>query len=87
MFEGCAGSEKFIPTWLEPWLVRSYGKAARSLKPHGVIVLDTIMEYNTTERSQALPIPQQYVSWQFINTQHSNVDLIKIRLIKTKHLI
>lgn len=49
------GSEKFIQEWVNAWLRRNYGVAARNVKPHGVIVLDTIMEYNTSSYSQQIP--------------------------------
>ncbi|XP_060603516.1 uncharacterized protein YfbL-like isoform X2 [Ruditapes philippinarum] len=53
--EGYIGSEVFIQHWLNPWLDKNYGKAARSINPHGIIILDTIMEYNTSSYSQKLP--------------------------------
>jgi hypothetical protein len=54
-FTGYIGSEVFILHWLNPWLDKNYGKAARSIKPHGIIILDTVMEYNTSSNSQKLP--------------------------------
>lgn len=49
------GSDLFIQQWLNPWLLKNYGEAARTLVPHGIIVLDTMMEYNTSANSQQIP--------------------------------
>ena len=46
------GSEHFIHTWLDNWLRKHYRSR---LNPHGIIILDTLMNYNTTNYSQDLP--------------------------------
>ena len=51
----CVGTENFITGWMNIWLGRNYGSAARYVVPHGVIVMDTIMHYNASENSQMLP--------------------------------
>ncbi|KAH3741705.1 uncharacterized protein YfbL-like [Dreissena polymorpha] len=55
---GLIGSKQIISGWLNPWLARTYGTAARQLVPYGMIVLDTIMGYNLTANSQSIPSPQ-----------------------------
>ena len=49
------GSKDFVEKWLVTWISRNYGSAASNLQPHGVIVLDCIMEWNTTANSQLIP--------------------------------
>lgn len=52
---GYIGSAVFIDNWLYPWLLRNYGQDFQQMQPHGVIVLDTMMEYNTSSFSQEIP--------------------------------
>lgn len=49
------GSHIFINVFMSSWLQQNYGEAARKLSPHGIIVLDTIMNYNTSAHSQCFP--------------------------------
>ena len=50
------GSQAFTKNWVGPFLVKNYGMdVARKIVPHGVIVMDTIMNYNATEKSQTIP--------------------------------
>ncbi|XP_060580482.1 uncharacterized protein LOC132737238 [Ruditapes philippinarum] len=51
------GCNYFFPLWLTPWLMKNYGDEYQSLQPHGVIILDTIMEYKTSSNSQKLLLP------------------------------
>ncbi|XP_060597493.1 uncharacterized protein YfbL-like isoform X2 [Ruditapes philippinarum] len=53
--QGLIGSSHFITEWLDPWLSEHYNEAAKSIQPHGIIILDTVMEYNTSGNSQKLP--------------------------------
>ena len=52
------GSEHFIQQWLGKWLRKHYGSI---LNPQGIIILDTLMNYNTTNSSQNLPQTRIYV--------------------------
>ncbi|XP_060599515.1 uncharacterized protein YfbL-like [Ruditapes philippinarum] len=76
------GSEVFIQNWLNPWLDKNYGNAARSLQPHGIIILDTVMEYNTSSNSQKLPngaayfFPKSYESIESDNFQGDFLAMI-----------
>lgn len=54
------GGYAFTSDWIGPYLEATYGHdVAPNLVFHGFIVMDTMMNYNTTEQSQV--IPQQYV--------------------------
>ncbi|XP_052059971.1 uncharacterized protein LOC127700504 isoform X4 [Mytilus californianus] len=50
--QNCKGSELLLASWLEPWLVKNYGQAAESLESHGVFILDSVMAYNASIKSQ-----------------------------------
>ena len=67
-----AGSRHFVQKWLPAWLRINYGN---NLPPgmHGVIILDTMMEYNTSANSQMIPSeikPQVYYIYQFSFTRN-----------------
>ncbi|XP_045168396.2 uncharacterized protein YfbL-like isoform X1 [Mercenaria mercenaria] len=77
------GSEVFIVQWLNPWLAKNYGQAARSLVPYGIIVLDTMMEYNTSSNSQKFPAGAESTfqhlfptSFQSISSDHFKGDFL-----------
>ncbi|XP_071175932.1 uncharacterized protein YfbL-like isoform X1 [Mytilus edulis] len=57
-----AGSRHFLKEWLPVWLSINYGNAIPP-EMHGVIILDTMMEYNTSARSQMIP-PQILPAFQ-----------------------
>ncbi|XP_063439138.1 uncharacterized protein LOC134720666 [Mytilus trossulus] len=50
-----AGSRHFLKEWLPPWLILNYGNAVPAVI-HGVIILDSMMNYNTSARSQTIPL-------------------------------
>ncbi|VDI75551.1 Hypothetical predicted protein [Mytilus galloprovincialis] len=50
--ENCKGSELLLDSWLEPWLFKNYGQAAELLESHGVFILDSVMNYNVSIKSQ-----------------------------------
>ncbi|XP_052796216.1 aminopeptidase S-like [Mya arenaria] len=52
---GLTGSRLAIDEWLLPWLTKNYGKDLELLKPNGIIVLDTVMNYNSSTQSQVIP--------------------------------
>ncbi|XP_052795125.1 uncharacterized protein LOC128228074 [Mya arenaria] len=52
---GLIGSKIAIEKWLLPWLTQNYGQHLETLKPHGIIVLDTVMNYNSSAQSQIIP--------------------------------
>ncbi|WAQ94913.1 YFBL-like protein [Mya arenaria] len=52
---GHIGSKFAIEQWLMPWLTQNYGQHVESLKPSGIIVLDTVMNYNSSAKSQIIP--------------------------------
>ncbi|WAQ94917.1 hypothetical protein MAR_007388 [Mya arenaria] len=52
---GLIGSKFAIEQWLMPWLTKNYGQHWETLKPHGIIVLDTVMNYNSSAQSQIIP--------------------------------
>ncbi|XP_052059954.1 uncharacterized protein LOC127700500 isoform X2 [Mytilus californianus] len=58
-FAAWAGSRHFVKSWIPAWLSINYGN---DLPPvmHGVIIMDTMMEYNTSSKSQK--IPERYES-------------------------
>ncbi|KAK3587896.1 hypothetical protein CHS0354_014408 [Potamilus streckersoni] len=53
------GSRFFVEQWLPQFLVSNYradpSKYADQMKLHGFYILDTVMEYNTSDQSQKLP--------------------------------
>ncbi|CAC5425943.1 unnamed protein product [Mytilus coruscus] len=54
-YGGLSGSRNFLQDWLTPWLMKNYGLTLPT-RIHGVIILDTIMEYNTSSQSQVIPL-------------------------------
>ncbi|XP_052102073.1 uncharacterized protein LOC127735795 isoform X3 [Mytilus californianus] len=54
-YGGLSGSRNFLQDWLTPWLIKNYGLTPPT-RIHGVIVLDTVMEYNTSSQSQVIPL-------------------------------
>ena len=56
LFSGtfASGSEKFVSEWLLPFLQKTYGSEYKTMKPHGIVVLDMPMEYNATEGTQTI---------------------------------
>ncbi|VDI22130.1 Hypothetical predicted protein [Mytilus galloprovincialis] len=54
-YGGLSGSRNFLQDWLTPWLIKNYGSTIPE-KLQGVIILDTIMEYNTSSQSQVFPL-------------------------------
>ncbi|WAQ94907.1 hypothetical protein MAR_007378, partial [Mya arenaria] len=52
---GLIGSKFAIEQWLLPWLTQNYGQQVESLKPNGIIILDTVMNYNSSAKSQIIP--------------------------------
>ncbi|VDI19761.1 Hypothetical predicted protein [Mytilus galloprovincialis] len=76
-----AGSRHFLKEWLLPWLLSNYGKAVPAVI-HGVIILDTVMNYNTSARSQTIPdafrtaFPETYASVDSDNFQGDFLNLI-----------
>ena len=55
MISGLYGSEAFVGQWLPKYLQTNYGPEYPSMKPYGVIVMDTMMEFNTSANSQVIP--------------------------------
>lgn len=53
------GGYSYTTNWLGPYLEANYGNNVASLTPHGVIVMDTMMNYDTNKNSQV--IPRQYM--------------------------
>ncbi|XP_063435862.1 uncharacterized protein LOC134716784 [Mytilus trossulus] len=53
-YGGLSGSRNFLQDWITPWLIKNYGSIPTKLL--GVIILDTIMEYNTSSQSQVFPL-------------------------------
>ena len=51
---GFYGSEAFIHEWLFPYLQQNYGRDYMEVQP-AIVVMDTMMEFNTSEYSQAKP--------------------------------
>ena len=56
---GYIGGYSYTANWLGPYLEANYGSNVAGLTPHGVIVMDTMMNYDTNRNSQV--IPQQYM--------------------------
>ncbi|XP_071175930.1 uncharacterized protein YfbL-like [Mytilus edulis] len=79
------GSRHLLQEWLPPWLILNYGNALPSVI-QGVIILDTMMNYNTTARSQTIPpqiedafqtaFPEAYASVASDNFQGDFLNLI-----------
>ena len=53
-----SGSEKYVIEWLLPFLERNYGADHKKMKPHGFVIIDMPMEYNTSEYSQTIIGPE-----------------------------
>lgn len=70
---GLCGSQQYISTYIIPWLVKNYGANARSLVPHGVIVLDSIMFYNSTTMSQLYSADFEQKFGQIFNSTIENI--------------
>lgn len=80
-----AGSRHFVQKWLPAWLRINYGNNI-PLGMHGVIILDTMMEYNTSAKSQMIPseiiplfkaaFPKAYASIASDNFQGDFLNLI-----------
>ena len=49
------GSKYFLQNWLPRWLHANYGSNSSMLATHGIIILDTLMEYSTKNNSQRFP--------------------------------
>ncbi|XP_052796183.1 aminopeptidase S-like isoform X2 [Mya arenaria] len=64
-YYGLIGSRFAIDQWLLPWLTRSYGQHLESLKPSGIIVLDTVMNYNSSTLSQVFPTEAEQIFLQY----------------------
>ena len=54
-FTGYIGGSAYTKYWLGPYLEANYGQNVASLVPHGVIVMDTMMNYDTKQNSQIIP--------------------------------
>ncbi|XP_063439139.1 aminopeptidase YwaD-like isoform X1 [Mytilus trossulus] len=79
-----AGSRHFLQEWISPWLQSNYGNAVPAVI-HGVIILDTMMNYNTSAQSQTIPLqkdafetafPEAYASISSDNFQGDFLNLI-----------
>lgn len=57
------GGYAFTQNWIAPYLLSNYGQAATTLVPYGVIVMDTMMNYNNTKKAQVIP-PQYLAQFQ-----------------------
>lgn len=57
------GSQSFTKQWIGPYLVRNYKEGARKLKAHGVIVMDTMMNFDSQKKSQVLPGKNQTMTY------------------------
>ncbi|XP_076109962.1 uncharacterized protein YfbL-like [Mytilus galloprovincialis] len=53
-FAAWAGSRNFVKSWLPAWLSINYDKGLPPVM-QGVIIMDTMMEYNTSSKSQKIP--------------------------------
>lgn len=63
---GLVGSKKFVTDWLPAWTRLQYGNTSAVLKTmQGFIVLDTMMEFNTTDQSQQIPKEAAQLFQQF----------------------
>lgn len=71
------GSKYFITDWQIPWLQQNYGDIVSKLRPYGVIVMDTVMEYNTSKWSQTVPVPADQVK----NNLQSILDISLRKLL------
>ena len=49
------GSQQLVTVWLPAWLQQNYGSAVATMKFNGVIVLDTVMNYNNSAHAQIIP--------------------------------
>ncbi|XP_052249141.1 uncharacterized protein YfbL-like isoform X2 [Dreissena polymorpha] len=54
-FYGALGSKYLISQWLLPWIQKNYPQTVGTFSPYGIIVLDTLMDYNNSARSQIIP--------------------------------
>ena len=55
---GLYGSEAFVDQWLPKYMLENYGPEYTSMQPYGVIVMDTMMEFNSSANSQLIPHDQ-----------------------------
>lgn len=70
------GSTIFINKWLYPWMLEHYGEDFGEMTPHGVIVLDTIMEYNTSSFSQQIPAEMKEMVKQTFNKSYTEMYIL-----------
>ncbi|KAH3706175.1 hypothetical protein DPMN_065556 [Dreissena polymorpha] len=54
-FYGALGSKYLISQWLLPWIQKNYPQTVGTFSPYGIIVLDTLMDYNNSAMSQIIP--------------------------------
>ena len=56
LFTDYIGGQSFTKNWIGHYLISHFGQdTALKLIPHGFIVMDTMMNYNTTKKSQVIP--------------------------------
>ncbi|XP_052803188.1 uncharacterized protein LOC128233515 isoform X2 [Mya arenaria] len=66
------GSNMTIYRWLLPWLVKTYGReTALALRPNGIIILDGLMNFNSSARSQTFQVE---VAAMFPNMSSTNMS-------------
>ena len=60
------GGYQFTQNWMSNYLAKNYGPVVTTLQPHGCIVMDTMMNYDSRNNSQK--IPEQYKQEVSTNT-------------------
>lgn len=72
--QGLFGSNAFVSQWLPSYFQNNYGPLYASIQPYGFIIMDTMMEFNESAHSQAIPPEVLQAFQQIFATVYSNLQ-------------
>lgn len=67
------GGQSFTKQWIGPYLMRHYKEGARNLKAHGVIVMDTMMNFDPEKKSQVIPEKNETLFQKYFPEASANI--------------